>query len=144
MFKLFESKERKIELLERRIYNLQEEIDCLQNDYHKALTKTTEAELALKNAKTEEENKKEQIAHRIRMKEESNELEYNKKLVKKDREVQEAIAKVKDEYRVKLENELRTRSDELKQMYSQVLKRLPEIKWSIDEQKGDRRNDKSK
>jgi len=77
----------------------------------------------------------EMIAHKLKMREESVALDADKRVSaaerKAAREKDDGIAKVKDKYRDKLENQLEKRGDEMKAMYGQILKRLPDVSMAI-------------
>ena len=85
--------------------------------------KTTIKELekdkkALKEDVAELKHKKkmedEDIRHMRKIEQEKQAIEYEKKEMALERKNQEEIAKVKDEYRDKLENDLRSRGDEIR------------------------------
>ena len=134
---MFESLRRKalvdrIDQLEERCAALLKERDSLEDNNH--TLKTENKKLAQKKAMEEE-----QIAHKLKMREELVELDKNKQVAKAqqdaEREKTKAIAKVKDEYRDKLEGHLEKRNDELKEMYAEILTRLPDVSLAI-KQKG--------
>jgi len=102
----FEELERKIENLTNERRTLKEEVEDLK---------------IKKKIETED------IKHMVKMKEEKNDLEFQKKVMEKEQEKQAAIATVKDEYRNKLEKNLIAQKDDIKEMYSQILKRLPDV-----------------
>jgi len=74
-------------------------------------------------AKHEEED----IKHLVKMTKEKQAIEAERKEMGREKEKLEEIAKVKDEYRDKLEKDLRDRGDEIKGMYGEILARLPNI-----------------
>jgi len=103
----------KMKELEDKKGRLQDEVLDLKQD------------LALvRNKKKMEE---EDIKHMVKMSKEKNEIELKKKIMDVEREQQLAIAKVKDEYRDKLEKRLKTEVDNIKEMYGQILERLPNV-----------------
>ena len=73
----------------------------------------------------------EDVKHMVRIREEQLDVEYEKKVVELERQQQEAIATVKDEYRDKLEARLQTEVDNIKEMYAQILERLPNVTAKI-------------
>lgn len=73
----------------------------------------------------------EKMEHLVKIKIESLEIEHDKKVVSLERSEATAIADVKDEYRDKSEERLEKRNEELKDMYSEVLERLPNLNASM-------------
>jgi len=69
----------------------------------------------------------EDIKHMVKIKEERLALKFTKKEMETEREKQEAIATVKDQYRDKVEDSLKGQKDDIKAMYGQILERLPDI-----------------
>ena len=69
----------------------------------------------------------EDIKHMVRIREERIEVENEKKNLERDREKEREIAKVKDEYRDKMEKRLQTEVDNIKEMYTEILSRLPKV-----------------
>ncbi len=69
----------------------------------------------------------EDIKHMVKMREERMEIEASKKDVERDRVQQEAIAEVKDMYRDKVEENLESQLTNMKDMYGQILERLPNV-----------------
>ena len=69
----------------------------------------------------------EDIKHMVRIEKERMEVENERKQLERDREKEKAIADVKDEYRDKMEERLQTEVENIKSMYSEILKRLPTV-----------------
>lgn len=113
-----------IDILEERIVELRGERERLFDENHNLKTEN-------KTLKVKRQIDEEQIAHKIKMREEQVDLDYKKKLQAAEAKKQEDVAKVKDEYRDKLENELVKRGDELKEMYKEILERLPNVNMAI-------------
>ena len=111
---MFNRKERqKIKELEREIERLRDDKQAAKDDL-----------ADLKHRKKIEE---EDIKHMVRMKEERLEVENQKKQAELEREKDQAIAQVKDEYRDKMEERLQKEVAGIKEMYSEVLARLPNV-----------------
>ena len=68
---------------------------------------------------TEEED----IKHMVKLKSERLELEFDRKCQEYEKKKFEEIAKVKDDYRNKMEKHLEQGKTELKEMYSEILSR---------------------
>jgi hypothetical protein len=82
----------------------------------------------------------EDIKHMVKMKEEKLDLEHQKKVVALEKEKADAIAKVKDEYRNKMEERLIKEGENIKEMYEAILQRLPDVNVML----GDARKEKEK
>lgn len=121
MFKLF-----------KRIADLQTQVDSLTDERTKLKTEVEDLKI---QRKCEDEN----IRHMVKIKEEKMEVEFQKKEVQREREKQEAIAKVKDGYRDKVEAELNKRSAELLAMYNAILARLPDVNVALTGKIGGRK-----
>jgi len=80
------------------------------------------ADLKLKKKIDEEE-----IKQMVNMKEEKLKIEFKKKEMDLEAKKNEEVAIVKDEYRDKLETFLIKKSDDLKEMYGEILERLPNV-----------------
>lgn len=76
----------------------------------------------------------EDIKHMVKIKEESLEIEHQKRNLKLEREKDKEVAVVKDEYRDKMEAHLERQIGDIKDMYGEILKRLPEVRVRL---KGD-------
>ena len=105
---------------------LHEERDALLEQVNEL---KAEAKALKQNRKIEEE----QIAHKIAMREGDLEIAQKKAIADIERKADERVAKVKDEYRDKLEKQLATRGDELKEMYKEILARLPDVNLAIEQ-----------
>lgn len=92
---------------------LQSEVETLKGEI---------ASLKLKK-KIEDED----IKHMVKLKEERQEVKFQKKELEMEKDKADEIAKVKDGYRDKTEEQLQKRNDELKEMYGEILARLPNI-----------------
>ena len=87
------------------------------------------AELRQKR-KMEDEN----IRHLVKIKEEGAEIAFQKKTVELERQQQEAIARVKDDYRDKQESTLKTQIESGDKRFKEILSRLPNVQVRL---KGD-------
>ena len=83
---------------------------------------------SLKSKKKIEE---EDIKHMVRLKEERMAVENQKKELEMERKKDTAIAEVKDQYRDKLEGRLEKEVTNMKEMYGQILERLPNISAKV-------------
>jgi len=69
----------------------------------------------------------EDIKHLVKLSKEKQAIELQKKEMVLEKEKNEVIAKVKDDYRNKLEGFLNQQKNDIKDMYGEILKRLPDI-----------------
>lgn len=79
------------------------------------------------NKKLEDEN----IWHLVRITREKQEVEFDRKVMAKESEKQNAIAEVKDEYRNKVEQQLLGQKNDIKEMYSEIMGLVPKIKVGL-------------
>ena len=86
-----------------------------------------EAKDELADVKHQKKMEDEDIKHMVKMSKEKNELELQKKLMEYEGDKDKAIAAVKDEYRDKMEGRLQLEVDNMKEMYGQILARLPDV-----------------
>jgi peptidoglycan hydrolase CwlO-like protein len=121
---------KKVEELKTDKKRLEDTVDSLEKE--KKQLKETVEDLKLKK-KMEEEN----IKHMIKIDRERKDLEVEKEMVRLGKEKDEAIAKVKDEYRDKVENDLKQQVTNMKDMYGEILARLPNynVNHSVKEKK---------
>lgn len=122
---------RKVARLEERVEQLTDSVEALLTIRDELTDETSKLKAENKKLKITRTMEDEQIAHKLKMREETCDMNYNKKLIKKDEECANAIAAVKDTYRDKTEKQLEKRGDELKNMYGQILKRLPDVNMAI-------------
>ena len=99
---------------------LEGEIKELRKEARQAKEDLTE----LKHKKKIED---EDIKHMVKISKEKQELEFKKKVMEVGAEKETAIGEVKDKYRDKLEERLQTEVDNMKEMYGQILERLPNV-----------------
>lgn len=118
-------------ILETRVTRLTDQAYALEDDNH---TLTVENEKLSQKKQMDDE----MIAHKIKMREEAMTLDSAKKISEAERKaakgMDEGIAKTKDKYRDKLENQLEKRGNEMKEMYSEILTRLPDVTMAISKE----------
>ncbi len=81
----------------------------------------------LSDLKQEAKIADEDIKHMVKMREERLEIEFEKKNLERQQEKEAEIADVKDIYRDKLEVRLENEVVSIKEMYSEILQRLPTV-----------------
>ena len=84
-------------------------------------------EIQLDRLEERKKTEEQELKHMIRMKEERNELELEKAKAKIQADANKEVAKVKDQYRDKLEERLMAERDNIEKMCSQILDRLPNV-----------------
>jgi predicted metal-dependent hydrolase len=103
------------------------EIDTLQDDYDSSRKLIRDLKDEIAGLKNEKKITEEDIKHMVRLKEERMEVANEKKNLERDREKENAIAEVKDNYRDKMEARLQKEVESIKEMYAQILQRLPKV-----------------
>lgn len=94
-------------------------------DNLKRQIRTLKDDLAeLKQTKKMEE---EDIKHMVKINKERNAIELEKKTAELERAKHNEVAQVKDDYRDKMETRLQSEVTNMKEMYGEVLKRLPNV-----------------
>lgn len=93
----------------------------------KLQNEVNELTMEIDRLKARKETEELELKHMVKMKEEKMELESQKFKLKCESEKEKAIAKVKDEYRDKLEQRLIKETENIKEMYSEILQRLPNV-----------------
>ena len=109
------------------VQELKDKIAELQSE-RKVLKEEVE-DLKLKK-KIEDED----IRHMVKMKEESLEQKFLRKEMEMEKRKDKEVATCKDAYRDKLEVFLTKRGDDIKEMYNEILARLPDVNVKL---KGD-------
>jgi chromosome segregation ATPase len=115
-----ENTARKLEQYENEIKSLREKKNGLEMDIEKI--------------KLEKKNEMEDTKHLVKLRDEKRELEFERKEMNIESEKEREVASVKDEYRDKMEEQLANETKNIKEMYGQILERLPSIKVGL---KGD-------
>ena len=106
--------------LRQKVETLEKEIDILRTE--RLDLKDEVEDLKLKKKVSEEDMK-----HLVRMKEEKNEIERQKRINEIEIEKNNEVAAVKDGYRDKMEKQLERETQNIKEMYNEILKRLPNV-----------------
>lgn len=87
--------------------------------------------LEIEKVKLEKKNEMEETKHLVKLRDEKREIEFKRKEMDIDALKADVIAKVKDEYRDKMEAQLKTETENIKTMYGQILERLPNIRVGL-------------
>jgi len=128
-------KQRKIQQLEERQEHLENRIISLTKERDRLTDSNASLERQNKDLSHRRKIDEEAIAHKVKMREEGIEIQYQKKETKLRGELAENLHKVKDDYQVKSEKQLQDQYKEIRVMYSEVLKRLPDVnvQWNKKE-----------
>lgn len=125
MFGLLEKQlKQRCKSLEGRIINLRTEKDTVEDELYDL---KSDHEKLTRLRKVEEE----EIAHKIRMRDEQVGIEKEKGIADAERKADEKVMEVKGAYQDKLTKQLEDRGNELREMYSEILTRLPEVTVDI-------------
>lgn len=82
-------------------------------------------QLDIKKLELEKKNEVEETKHLVKLRDEKREIEFKKKEMELEAAKAIAIADVKDQYRDKMESQLKNETEAIKGMYAQILERLP-------------------
>jgi hypothetical protein len=114
--------------------------DDTEKDDLKAIIKSLEKEKRtlkedLADLKLKKKMESEDIKHMVKINNERKDIELEKEKIKLERQSADAIAKVKDSYRDKTEQQLEKQLVNMKGMYGEILERLPNynVKHTIKE-----------
>jgi len=122
---VFVAKHEKVELdkLREQIISLNSQRNTLVNEVENLKSKhRIEKEELVNDRKIADED----IKHMVKIKTEQLEIEHEKKNMEKEKTLQAEVAKVKDEYRDKIEKNLEDESKRTQEMYNEILEiRIP-------------------
>ena len=124
-FELLKNKEN----LESEIKRLKEQKEDLkiQTDARELESEIIELKKKIELLKNQKKIEEEDIKHMVKMAEERNAINLEKKIMENDKAKASEIAAVKDKYRDKLEERLQKEVEGIKEMYGQILERLPNV-----------------
>jgi acyl-CoA synthetase (NDP forming) len=130
---MFGMNAKKAAMLEERVKKLENE--CAELSAIKYKLTDENAELTSTNEQLKQKKKMgdEMIAHKLTMREEQVEMNADKRVEAAQIAANKTVADVKDEYRDKIEKQLEKRGDELKEMYVEILGRLPDVSLAIEQ-----------
>lgn len=132
---MFGMTDKKKALLESQVEKLEARVIALMEERQQLLEDNDGLKVENQKLSKKRQMEQEEIAHKLKMREEQVQMDSDKKVAEAERKADERVAKVKDEFRDKLENQLTKRGDELKEMYKEILTRLPDVNLAI-KQKG--------
>mgnify|MGYP003133356900 CR=1 FL=1 len=103
--------------LRREKRQLEDDLAKLKHNHH----------LDLEKIESKKKIADEDIKHMVKMKEEKLQVEYEKNSLKNERSKDIEVAEIRDDYRIKIEQRLETEVKNMKEMYGEILKRLPNV-----------------
>lgn len=111
----------------KRVREITAHMVSLENERDRLRDEVSDLRSEVKQLKSNKKIEEEDIKHMIKMKEEAVEIDNQKFELKCTGEKNDAIAVVKDTYRDKMEDNLKGQIKGTKDMYSEILKRLPDV-----------------
>lgn len=105
---------------------LKQDIERLEKDKR-------ELKEQLEDLKLKKKMEEEDIKHMVKINNERKDIELEKEKIKLSREKDDAIATVKDEYRDKTEQQLEKQVGNMREMYGEILERLPNYNVKVSE-----------
>lgn len=118
---------KKVEAKEKELTKLQDEFEVVLSERNRATSELRKVKDELEELKLKKKIEEEDIKHLTKIKLEQNEIEFTKKVMQvektKDSEVMNLKQQYADKLQVRLENEVKN----IKEMYSEILKRIPDV-----------------
>ena len=108
-----------------------DEIDALKAETKGLREEKRQLEDDLRDIRGKHKIEEQQTKHLVKMREEQLQVELDRKTLDLEREKEAKIAKVKDDYRDKMEKQLSNETDRITKMYEQILQRLPDVNLAI-------------
>ena len=99
----------------------------LQGEYEKTVKALRSTKEELEDVKLKKRLEAEEIKHMVRINEEKNKMDLEQEKVKLQKELQVAITELKDNSRKELEESLRKYHDKMESRFSEELKNLKEV-----------------
>jgi chromosome segregation ATPase len=131
--------EAQCEALRGEVISLEGDKDRMREQVSSLETKVRRLEEEAEKKEREQKLADDEVKHRLKVREEQLELSTERTLMEKDREHQAALAEAERGYQRKITEGLENRHGELREMYSEILERLPNVNWRIAD--GDRQAD---
>jgi len=135
MFRRKQSNQTQLDALQIEVRQARQERDQLEERLHEELRglKREKAKLTddLDQLKLKHKIEEEDIKHMVKLKMERNDLDFERKCMEAERAKDDAIAAVKDEYRDKTETQLVDQKNDIMELNSQILERLPNVRAKL-------------
>lgn len=117
----------RVDYLERHIEDLLTERENIQDHNLELRRKNSRLEILVTEKEVDRKRFEEDLRHKSTMLDEKREVEWQKKEAIRELELEKARNNIKEEYRNKLEVALEKRGTEIREMYSEILTRLPDV-----------------
>lgn len=111
----------------RRTDVLKQEITKLERERDEIVDANRKLKDDLAGLQQKRKIEDDEIRHLVKMKESALEMEHSKKALELERKKDGEVAAVKDQYRDKLEAFLQQQVKDIKEMYGEILGRLPNV-----------------
>lgn len=118
--------------LKNNILTLEGKISILKEDKGDLENEIWELKSELSKLQRDKKSEEDELKHLTKMAKERNEIELEKHKMKVDSESQTKIHGIKQDYSTKLEERLHKEVEGIKDMYAQVLDRLPNINAALN------------
>jgi len=136
------NKERQASFLRKEIAELETRLSALQNERVDLLEQRDELQSEVRQLKESLADMKrtkkledDEIKHRMKCFEETVQLEKKAALMDKDIDCAKKISEAERKYQSKVTDSLEKRGSEIKDMYEQILTRLPNVNWEVSERR---------
>ena len=120
--------EKRLAVKERELEKVKNELGAAEVVLGKSNAEVRSLKEQIEDLKLKKKIEEEDIKHLVKIKIEQNEIEFQRKVMEQDRVKEAEIGRVKQEYADKLQVRLELEVKNIKDMYGEVLRRLPEIK----------------
>lgn len=127
MWNLFESKDEKLAKKQSEIDDKQIKIDGLDSKIRELRYRKEAAEERLSKTQHDFKLEKESLEHLIALKEERMEIDIERQLTERDKVHATKMADEQKKYRDKVEKNLESERDNMKEMFERILERLPDV-----------------
>lgn len=113
------------------LQEMTDEIDALKAETKGLREERRNLKDDLRDIRGKHKIEEQQTKHLVKMREEEMALKLDQQTLALEREKNADVAKVKDEYRQKMESQLSKETDRITKMYEQILQRLPDVNLAI-------------
>lgn len=116
------------------MWGMKKDFRELESEIKELREQKRKLEEEVENLKLKKKIEEEDIRHMVRLKEEKLEIDHQKKAMELERKHQDNLHGVQNAYRDKMERHLERQVADIKEMYAQILERLPNVNLRL---KGD-------
>lgn len=118
---------KKVEAKEKELTKLQGEFETVLGERNSATSELRKVKDELEDLKLKKKIEEEDIKHLTKIKLEQNEIEFTKKVMQVEKTKDSEVMTLKQEYADKLQVRLENEVKNIKEMYSEILKRIPDV-----------------